>query len=206
MIVSETMPGEFYFLRIKIDGHLHGCEAPKPWVAHITGIHARYGLARDFVQPMNDWRDAHRAWSGNTYGVVSTFALREGNLYEVSRLRGRGRRRGVVREFGLVRDRKLLPLEPIEALAHAEAHDCPVVELQVQEPTEPPFPSVGEIRRLGMPERMGFVVVDHLRYYRLREGLIYEVEGENRQLLAARSDGAVEVSEREALEHLLGAA
>lgn len=199
--------GQFHFLKIEIDGHLHGAQAPRPWVAQITGTSPRYGLARDFIDPMNDWKEAHKAWSGNVYGVVSTFPLRDGNLYEVCRLRGRGRRRGPVREFRAVEGGKLVALEPLEALARAEGHDDPTVTLRVPETHDPPFPRVSEVRGLGIPDRKGFVVVDHVRLYRLRVGMLYEViEGESRRLLLAELGGPVELVERAALEHLLRAA
>jgi len=87
------MYGALYFLRIEVDGHFHGGPPVKPWVAEITGTCPRYGLARDFIRPMNDWAGARVAWSGNTYGVIATFPLREGRLYEVQRCEGNSSKR-----------------------------------------------------------------------------------------------------------------
>ncbi|HEU4732408.1 MAG TPA: hypothetical protein VFT22_31150 [Kofleriaceae bacterium] len=56
-----------YMLRIEVDGHFHGGPPPKPWVARIHGPSEQYGLAREFIRAMNDWKDAHRAWSGNLW-------------------------------------------------------------------------------------------------------------------------------------------
>lgn len=82
-------PGRMKLLRIEVDGHFHGSPVvPRPWVAKITGTDPRFGLRREFVQTLNDWEHARRACSGNLYGVVANFPVREGHVHEVSRLRG----------------------------------------------------------------------------------------------------------------------
>lgn len=195
--------GQFYFLKIEVDGHFHGGPAPKPWAAKITGIDTKFGLRREFVDKMNDWKDAKKAWSGNVYGVVATFPLRTGCLYEVSRCRGRSSKRYVSREFGVVEGGKLRSLEPIEALALVEGHDDPTVTLSLGDDPQAP-PRVSEVTGLGTPAVKGWVVVDFQRLYRLRVGHLYEVlEGESRRLLLMEEGGAREVTEREALALLL---
>jgi hypothetical protein len=194
---------ELLFLKIEIDGHFHGGEAPRPWVAHITGTSPKYGLAREFLKPMNDWKDAHKACSGNVYGVVSHFALREGNLYEVSRCRGRSSKRYVAREFGVVRGRKLVLLEPVEALALVEKHQDQVNLYEL--PDVEPFPRVSEVTGLGTPRPMGFVVEGGKRRYRLRVGCIYErltADEDSRRFLISERDGVKPISENGAMDLL----
>jgi hypothetical protein len=193
---------EILFLKIEIDGHFHGGEAPKPWVAHITGTSPKYGLAREFLKPMNDWKDAHKACSGNVYGVVSHFALREGNLYEVSRCRGRSSKRYVAREFGVVRGRKLVTVDAIEALALAEGHSDAVNEFKL--PDEEACPRVSEVLGLGTPRPMGFVVQDGIRRYRMRLGCVYELLGaeDSRRFVLSTDKGVAPVSENGAMDLL----
>jgi hypothetical protein len=111
----------FSVLTIEIDGHFHGSsDVPRPWVATILGTDPKYGLRREFVRAMTDWKDAHVAWSGNVYGREARFLLRDGNLYEVSRLRGKSSKRYQAREFLAVEGRKRIKLEPEEALARVD--------------------------------------------------------------------------------------
>jgi hypothetical protein len=203
---GPSRDGALYLLRIEIDGHFHGSgDVPKPWVAKITGACERYGLRREFVDRMNDWRDARRACSGNTYGVVATFPLRGGALYEVSRLRGTSSKRYVSREFVEIVDGKQVAVKPLAALARAEGHGDPVTVLRVQE--SQPYPWVAEVSGLGTPQRLGFVIDDMCRLYRLRVGRVYEVmEDERRRLALATERGAHPISEQEALALLRGAA
>lgn len=172
---APSRDGSLYLLRIEVDGHFHGGEPVKPWVARITGTDAKYGLARDFIRPMNDWRDAHKAWSGNVYGVVATFPLRDGNMYEVQRCRGNSSKRHVVREFVWIDGGRQHKRTPEQALAHAEGDDGPaaIVELHDSDPDDLPY--VAHVKGLGTPERLGFVLVDGERRYRLRDGRLYEV-------------------------------
>jgi hypothetical protein len=105
--------GQLVILRIEIDGSFRGSpNVPKPWVARITGTDPKFGLAREFVAPMNDWSNAHVAHSGNLYHRVSQFNLREGNLYEVSKSIGKPSKRRVVREFFTVTDGAFVPVDP----------------------------------------------------------------------------------------------
>ncbi len=55
----------------------------RPWVARITGLDSRHGLAREFLRPLKDYRDAN---STGSRGVWLTFVLRAGALYEVHEL------------------------------------------------------------------------------------------------------------------------
>lgn len=160
-------------LRIEVDGHFHGGEPPRPWVARILGPCPKYGLAREFVRPLNDWKDARRAWSGNLYGVVATFPLRDGAMYEVSRLRGTSSNRHVAREFCWMEAGERLKRSPDEALEWAERDDRPAIVLSIRESEDPPW--VAEVRGLGTPRRLGFVLVDGQRRYRLHEECLYEV-------------------------------
>lgn len=50
-----------------------------PWVARIAGRDPKYGLVREFVRPLRDYRDASK--SGNT-GIILVYMLPEG-FYEV---------------------------------------------------------------------------------------------------------------------------
>lgn len=186
-------------LRIEIDGHFHGSpEVPKPWVAEITGVDARYGLARKFVDRLNDWRGAKRAWSGNAYGVVAAFPLREGRLYEVSRLRGSSSKRHVAREFIRVLDGKIEKVEVAKALAIAERYDGPAVEHWAPDGT-----AIALVRGLGAPQPLGFVLRDDRRLFRLRPGELHEiVTDEDRQLALVRNERLRTISQADALRWL----
>lgn len=195
--------GQFYLLRIEIDGHFHGSpEVPKPWVAEITGPDPKFGLARKFLEPMHDWKDAHRACSGNLYGRVAQFALRDGNLYEVSRLRGSSSRRHVAREFIAVKGGKRVAIEPEDALARADGGD-PACIVEIPEDREGTS-WVAEVTGLGTPRRLGFVVVDSVRKYRCRDGLYEVVEQGERRLIHVHGLAVHRVTEREAMGFLGG--
>lgn len=192
--------------RIEVDGHFHGSpDVPRPWVARIDGTDPKYGLRRTFVDRLNDWKDARVACSGNLYGVVATFPLRDGGLYEVSRLRGKPSKRHVAREFWRLDDGKMTEIEPLDALAAAERHDDEVTVLRVAENPEN-RPWVAEIAGLGMPTKLGFVVVEGRRIYRLRHGRLYEVRevvaGEERRRFLLSGDDLRELAQREALSWL----
>lgn len=176
--------GRIHMLRIEIDGHFHGSsEVPKPWVARITGVDPKYGLGREFVQRLTDWARASQAWSGNLYGVVASFPLREGNLYEVSRLRGRPSKRHVAREFVEVRGGGIERLEALDVLARIERHSDDVT---VHKVAEGDGVRVSELTGVGAGVVMGWVVVDRWRMYRLRHGQLYEiVVGDRRNLVLA---------------------
>jgi hypothetical protein len=114
-----------FLLHIEEDAHFRGGPPPKPWVAEITGLHHRFGLARNFVRALRDYRNAHVAWSGNVYGVVATFPLWEGKLYEVAWCKGRSSKRRFVREFFLVEGGKMVERTPEEALSYATEIHAP---------------------------------------------------------------------------------
>jgi len=194
-----AVAGTIKILRIEIDGHFHGSrDVPKPWVAEITGVDATYGLARAFVEPMHDWSDAHRACSGNLYGRVARFALREGRLYEVSRLRGRSSRRHVAREFVTPVDGDLREVADLDALARAEQNACPATAYTVEEGTR-----IGRVEGLGTPAVCGFVLRDGHRTFRLRVGALHEVATPaGCHLIVAEPDGPRTVTQAEALAHL----
>lgn len=190
-------------LRIEIDGHFRGSrDVPKPWVAQIDGVDATYGLARTFVQQLRDYRGARRACSGNLYGVVAAFPLHEGRMYEVSRLRGRASKRHLAREFLLVDGGKRRQIDPIEALAIAEAHAGPTLEYIVPDGTR-----VARVDGLGSPTICGFVIVDGDRLYRLRVGAVHEVDtGVDRHLIVAGEHRAKRITQTDALARLSEAA
>ena len=156
-----------HMLSIEIDGHFHGRRAPRPWVAEVVGTCPQYGLRREFVPALNDWEDARRACSGNLYGVVANFPLRDGRLYEVSRCRGRSSKRYVAREFVVPNGPQLVECTPDEALARADGGG-PATILRVQEDEDPRPWVAGDV----WP---GFVLVDGWRRYRLHEGRTYQV-------------------------------
>lgn len=185
-------------LRIEVDGHFHGSsDVPRPWVARITGVDVKYGLAREFVDRLNDWRSARRACSGNLYGVVAAFPLRDGELYEVSRLRGSSSKRHVAREFLTVRDGRIHPLTPAAALAIAEKHTGPAIDHFTADGV-----AISLVRGLGMPEALGFVLVDGRRMFRLREGSLHEVYDGDRRLVLVQDRSVLPISQADAIRRL----
>jgi hypothetical protein len=209
---TDTQDGAvspLYLLRIEVDGHFHGSsDVPKPWVARIDGMCEKYGLRRSFVEKMNDWRDARKAWSGNTYGVVATFPLRGGHVYEVSRTRGDSSKRHVAREFVRIDDAgKRHKITADDALAHAERYEGPAALLRMDEPEPQTRSWVAEVARLGMPRVVGWVVVDGARRYRLRPGRLYEVHGTthprtHRLVMVGDDCELTNTTEQEAMEWL----
>lgn len=193
-----------YVLRIEVDGHWHGSgEVPQPWVARVEpGANEKYGLNRTFVDRMNDWRDARRAWSGNKYGVVATWALREGAMYEVCRARGRASKRHMAREFRWCEDGKMHERTADDAIDLAEQDSSPaaVVELR-DDPDDRPW--VAEVTGLGMPRHLAFATVSNNRRFRLREGCVYELaELGERRLVRVMAGKAITVSQEEAFAWL----
>lgn len=194
--------GAIKMLRIEVDGHFHGSpDVPRPWVARIDGTDHRFGLRRTFVQKLNDWKDAKRAWSGNLYGVVATFPLRDGHLYEVSRLRGKPSKRHVAREFLLLDGGKTTKLEPLEALAHVEGHSDPVSVLRL--PDGDGW-RVAELAGVGGGDVRGWVVVDGQRLYRLRHDRLYQVDSGGSSRLVLGGPSLTTLSQQEALQWLAG--
>lgn len=199
--MTTHKPGKLHILRIEVDGHFRGSpDVPKPWVAQIEGTCSRYGLQRKFIQPMNDWKNAKKAWSGNIYGVVATFALRSGHLFEVSRLRGNSSRRHLSREFLLIDDDGArTTLTPDEALTYVDGGG----EAVIHAVSESEQSWVAVVCGLGTPEKLGFVLAGGARRYRLREGNVYEaVEDGHRRLVGVRRGKVVPVTENEALSWL----
>lgn len=114
------MTGLLHMLRIEVDGHCRGGPPIRPWVAEVTGTCPRYGLARAFVTPLNDWADARMTWGGRLYGMVATYPLREGRLYEVAQAKGKPSKRHLARSFRLVEARERRELSAEEALERAD--------------------------------------------------------------------------------------
>ena len=175
-------------LRIEVDGHFHGGPPVRPWVARIEGPSARWGLRRTFDQPHNDWAEASVSWRGNVYGVVATFTLRDGAMYEVARCRGRGSRRHVLREFFWLDAGERRPRDPDEVLRWVIAIDGPASILRVREDVEPaPW-----VMRVGAVRREGFVLVGDWRRYLLRDGTPYEVHERDRRRVVVADNGRFE--------------
>lgn len=197
-----TSTSALYMLRIEVDGHFHGSpDVPKPWAALITGPSPKYGLAREFVKPMNDWRDASKAWSGNTYGVVATFPLRNGNLYEVERLRGKPSKRHVAREYYAIEDGKRVRIHPEDVLRRV-AGISDAIALDIDDDRDSP-PWVAEVTRVGSTSKQGFVLIDGKRRYLLRPGGLYEIsDRRGLRLVHARADAPEELTQREAIQWL----
>jgi hypothetical protein len=197
-----SMTGPLKILRIEIDGHFHGsADVPKPWVAEITGVHLQFGLDRTFLEPMNDWSGARRACSGNLYGRVAHFALREGRLYEISRLRGKSSKRYVAREFGIVVDNELRTLSEVDAIALAERHTGPAIPHTVDEGTR-----ISRVEGVGTPVPCGFVLRDGRRTFRLRIGALHEIAtAMAHRLVIIEADGLKTISQAEGLAHLAAA-
>lgn len=196
------MSGAFTVLRIPVDGHFHGSsDVPKPWVAQITGIDRKYGLARAFVDQLRDYSDARRSCAGRLNGVVACFPLRDGNLYEVSRLRGRSSKRYVAREFLAIADGEMIEVAPVDALARVEPHAGATIEYAVTDGTV-----VSRVDGLGTPAVCGFVLVGQgrdERLYRLHVGAIHEVDtGTDRYLILVDDVRARRISQAEALAHM----
>lgn len=163
------MANPLYMLRIEVDGHFHGGPSVKPWVARIDGPDLKFGLARSFVKAMYDWREARRAWSGNLYGTVATFPLRQGFLYEVSRTYGSSSKRHVMRTFHRVDGGQMVAVSVEDVLSHA-AKGCGGVALRVRE-----IPERTLVTDLDGEDPVPFVVRDSKRVYWLREGRTYDV-------------------------------
>ena len=178
-----------YMLDIELDGHFRGLHnAPRPWVARIDGPDPKFGLAREFVVPFNDWEGARRAKSGNIYGRVAHFPLRRGHLYEISRLRGTPSKRHVSREFAWLGD-DLEQLDAEDALDRIAGE--PGVSMKTDDEGEP----LSRVRGLGYPAQMPWVVRDDRRLFRLVERHVYVHAG---RLLGIQDGEIVELSQEEA--------
>lgn len=186
--------GLLHILRVTVDGHCRGGEPLRPWVAELTGTCPRYGLARTFLTPKNDYRDARRSWSGNMYGKVATFELRRGRVYEVARAEGSSSRRHLARRFFAV-EKDLLELEPEAALELVDGG----ARAAVFTARESPETWVGRVRGLGTPERLGFALRDGIRTYRLVDGLYEVVEAGDRRFVGVRGLVATRLTEPEAI-------
>jgi hypothetical protein len=196
-VVAIPVIALFTILTIEIDGHFHGSAGvPRPWVATILGTDPKYGLRREFVRAMTDWKGAHVAWSGNVYGREARFLLRDGTLYEVCRLRGKSSKRHLVREFVAVDGRKRVALDPEEALARADGlGDCATLRIPEDRSGES---WVAHVTGLGTPKRIGYVVDGSHRLYRLQEGIFEVMEQGNRRFVCAHERATTRVDEREA--------
>ena len=159
-----------HLLRVEIDGHHNGGPPIKPWAARIHGACPKFGLSREFIEPMNDWRNAVTRMSGKTYGVVATFPLRDGHIYEALMQRGKI----VARQFYQVDGGKKRRLTVDEALALAEGDKRAARPLLLDADSSP---HLAHIIGLGTPRTKAFALDGEARRYRLVEGDVYEVRG-----------------------------
>lgn len=193
--------GHLSTLRIEVDGHFHGSSVvPKPWVARIDGVDPKYGLARTFIDQLRDYAGAKRSCAGRLNGVVACFPLRDGNLYEVSRLRGSSSKRHVVREFLVVEDGKRIGIDSSAALARVDPYDGATMEHIVSDGT-----AISRVYGLGTPAACGFVLVGASRgerLYRLRVGSIYEVSADASRNLVLVGDHVTPIAQAVAMAHL----
>jgi hypothetical protein len=164
-------------------------------------------LARIFIDSLRDYAAAKRSWAGRLNGLVACYPLRDGLVYEVSRLRGRSSKRYLAREFIAVSDGDMHQLDPGEALALGERlAECPGHDAKILEHRIPDAPgtSVALVRGLGHPVPLGWVVVDGRRLYRMRVGELHEItvdEGDRRIVLVDQQE-IRDVTQREALDQL----
>lgn len=189
-------------LRIELDSHYHGSsDVPRPWVARVDGPDPKFGLRREFVRAMNDWANAGVSWRGRTSGVVATFPLRHGPIYEVSRLRGRSSKRYLAREFVRVVDNRVELLDPMSVLAEIDGSaGVDGRELRLR---DEPGTRVGEVRGLGAPVALAWVATDGWRRFRLCVGRLYEVSETDRvRLMVVERDEIRTVTQQEALSWL----
>lgn len=199
-MARDNTPTRLHMLRIEVDAYFNGAsEVPQPWVARLDGTDSRFGLAREFVQRLNDWSRACRSIRGRTRGVVATFPLRSGHMYEVSRTRGRSTKR-VVREFLRVGDGRHEMVEPLDALAAIEGHRDDVTLLRLLPPDgQSAGTVVHEVSGIGAGSACGWVLIGDRRHYRLRHGRLYEVHERGARRLVMGGPSIETVSEREAL-------
>jgi hypothetical protein len=88
----------------------------QPWVARITGLSPKFGMAREFVPVMRDHGQAHQAKSGRLSGVIATFALQVGWVCEVAEFDRQGR---LQRRFVRVEADGLIDITATEAMEWA---------------------------------------------------------------------------------------
>lgn len=192
--------GTLFMLEVDVGSYKHGAGgagAHRPWVARIDGPDPKYGLSREFIKPYNDWEHARRSINGAIRGVVARFPLRRGQLYEVSRLQGRASKRQITRTFGWLGDvGDLEQLEPEDALDKIGGLTNGVT---YRTDDDDETATVGEVRGLGHPATVPWIVVEGTRLYRLGEGRVYAHED---QLLGIRDSEVVELDQLEAWEWL----
>ena len=167
-----------YVLKIEVDGHFHGrSDVPKPWVAEVNGPCPKYGLQRNFVKQVTDWKGTHLANSGNVYGRTAKFMLRDG-VYEVSRTRGKPSKRVVVREYCQIEGGKRTSLKPAQFLAKVLG---PGLEIRTPNTRDS---WVAKVTRIGMPGQLGWLVgnTDDDRLYLAPCGLVEVCRAGSRRL------------------------
>ena len=77
-VLSLEIIGENY------DVPLFGIRRHKPWVAEITGVDGKYGMARTFLRGPRDYSAAN---SVGSRGVYRHYCLSEGKYYQVQETR-----------------------------------------------------------------------------------------------------------------------
>lgn len=192
------MTGKFHMLRITLES-LPGSVATTPWVARLGGPCPKYGVQREFVESLRDWSKARRKIGGRLQGAVACFALIGGHTYEIARLRGRSRKRCMVREFAQI-DAKgdWHDLSADEALAAVDP--CPgAVAMSVPDRTR-----VSLITGIGTPAPLGFLLVGGERRYQLRPDALHEISSQEdgTRLVLVQGDKANPITSTEALSWL----
>lgn len=193
------MSGMLCILRIELDAHCRGGEPIKPWVAEVSGLDPKFGLARRFLDPHNDWSQAHASWAGRVYGRVAHFALRDGNLYEVARPVGRSSKRRMGRGYCAVERGQRVALTAEQALRRVCDMQSGGVLVELPEGEET---WIARVTGLGTPERIGFAHNDGDRLYLLRSGVYELAERGERRLIGVRDGERRKLTQREAVEWL----
>lgn len=191
-------------LSTRVPRHRMGGRRPRPWVARITGPDSEYGLRRQFVKPMTDWRHAHRAISGNLTGLTVSFALRENAMYEVACWFAEG----PLGKWEWSRHFTWLDSGGFERVSHEEIMDwvqgdsgsVSTLELIESDPDHPP--RVFSLLRGGVPRELGWASNGARRVYRLAPGLFEIDERDARRLVMSGGSKLSQVTEEEALAWL----
>jgi len=182
-----TVAGPIYMMEMPVGSR---ADQPKPWAARITGADPKYGLAREFITPMNDWIDARRNFRGEIRGIVAHFPLRNG-VHEICGSDG-------AREFIRVAGGEKHESDWLGALQSVYGRTG--AEHRVAE-TDGPM-HIARVRGLGMPEIMGWVVRDGERCYWLPPGLYESVAGIDRTLFVVARGDMTQVTDTEAIAWL----
>lgn len=179
---------ELTMYQITLDGTWHGSRVvPKTWVARIDGTHEVMGLDREFITPKNDWAGAKVTGKGNRYGVVATFPLRDGHIYEAHRARGTASRRAMVREYFWLEGGEVQELDDAEALDKIQGYASTLTWRMRDNPED--RPTIAEVLPGGRRNVLGWTISeDARRCFCLRDGL-HQVHEKGRTYWCLVTDG-----------------